>query len=212
MISLNWLYIVQLALQWRHDGHDSISNHQPHDCLLNRLFRRRSTKTSKLSVTGLCAGNSPGTGGFPAQMASYAENVSIWWRHHGMGHHCFRKWLVTEQCQAMTSTSAVLLSIGPMRTKFSEISIHIQKSSFKKIYLKMLSTYCQPFCSNLNALSNVSTKRKCSSGTWKIYLTCRLDFYITVKTNCHFCITVLHESTLNLLELPLDIIFFYNHW
>ena len=24
----------------------------------------------------------PGTGEFPAQMASYAENVSIWWRHH----------------------------------------------------------------------------------------------------------------------------------
>ena len=27
-------------------------------------------------------GNSPETGEFPAQMASYAENVSIWWRHH----------------------------------------------------------------------------------------------------------------------------------
>ena len=36
---------------------------------------------SKLRVTGLCAGNSPGTGEFPAQMASNAENVSIWWRH-----------------------------------------------------------------------------------------------------------------------------------
>ena len=42
-----------------------------------------SKKTSKLRVTGLCAGNSPGTGEFPAQMASDAENVSIWWRHHG---------------------------------------------------------------------------------------------------------------------------------
>ena len=30
----------------------------------------------------LWAGKSPGTGEFPAQMASYAENVSIWWRHH----------------------------------------------------------------------------------------------------------------------------------
>ena len=29
-----------------------------------------------------CDGNSPGTGEFPAQMASNAENVSIWWRHH----------------------------------------------------------------------------------------------------------------------------------
>ena len=70
------------SLQWCHSGRDSISNHQPHDCLLNLLFRRRSEKTSKLRVTGLCAGNSPGTGEFPAQMASYAENVSIWWRHH----------------------------------------------------------------------------------------------------------------------------------
>ena len=70
------------SLRWRHNGHDSVSNHLPHDCLLHRLFRRRSKKTSKLRVTGLCAGNSPGTGEFPAQMASYAENVSIWWRHH----------------------------------------------------------------------------------------------------------------------------------
>ena len=31
----------------------------------------------------ICAGNSPVTGEFPAQMASNAENVSIWWRHHG---------------------------------------------------------------------------------------------------------------------------------
>ena len=48
----------------------------------NCLFRRRSKKTSKLRVTGLCVGNSPGTGEFPAEMASYAENVSIWWCHH----------------------------------------------------------------------------------------------------------------------------------
>ena len=39
-------------------------------------------QTSKLRVTCLCAGNSPVTGEFPAQMASNAENVSIWWRHH----------------------------------------------------------------------------------------------------------------------------------
>ena len=61
---------ITCTLQWRHNGHDSVSNHQTHDCLLNRLFRRRSKTTSKLRVTGLCAGNSPGTGEFPAQMAS----------------------------------------------------------------------------------------------------------------------------------------------
>ena len=76
----------KLSLQWRHNGRDSVSNHQPHDCLLNGLFRRRSKKTSKLHVTGLCVRNSPGTGEFPAQMASNAENVSIWWRHHDGWH------------------------------------------------------------------------------------------------------------------------------
>ena len=74
---------IQLtSLQWRHNERDSVSNHQPHDCLLNRLFGCKSKKTSKLLVTGLCAGNSPGTGEFSALMASNAENVSIWWRHH----------------------------------------------------------------------------------------------------------------------------------
>ena len=42
-------------------------------------------KTSKLCVTGLCDGNSPESDEFPVQMASNAENVSIWWRHHGYG-------------------------------------------------------------------------------------------------------------------------------
>ena len=72
------------ALQWCHHERDGVSNHQPHDCLLNRLFRRRSKKTSKHCVTGLCVGNLPMTSEFSAQRASDAENVSIWWRHHGI--------------------------------------------------------------------------------------------------------------------------------
>ena len=58
------------SLPWRHNGRDGVSNHQPRHYLFNRLFRRRSKKTSKLRVTGLCAGNSPVTGEFPAQIAS----------------------------------------------------------------------------------------------------------------------------------------------
>ena len=45
--------------------------------------RADKKKTSQLCVTGLCVGNSPVTGEFPAQRACYAENVSIWWCHHG---------------------------------------------------------------------------------------------------------------------------------
>ena len=62
------------TLQWCNNGRDGVSNHQAHHCLLNRLSRRRSTKISRLRVTGHCAGNSPVIGEFPAQMASNEEN------------------------------------------------------------------------------------------------------------------------------------------
>ena len=81
-----WPKFVTVAplstLLWRQNGHDGVSNHQPHHCLLNRLFTRRSKRTSKLRGTGLCVRNSPVIGEFPTQVASNAENVSIWWRHH----------------------------------------------------------------------------------------------------------------------------------
>ena len=64
-------------LRWRHTVRDGGLNHQPHDCLLKRLFRRRSKETSKLPVIGLCV-----YGEFPAQRASNAEDVSISWRHY----------------------------------------------------------------------------------------------------------------------------------
>ena len=71
-----------VSLRWRHNERHSVSNHQPHHCLLNHLFRRISKKTSKIHVNGLCVGNWPVTCEFPAQIASNAENISIWWRHH----------------------------------------------------------------------------------------------------------------------------------
>ena len=61
------------ALQWRHNECDGVSNHQPHDCLLNHRWK----KTSKLRVTGLCEGNSPVTGEFPAQKASNAGKIHL---------------------------------------------------------------------------------------------------------------------------------------
>ena len=72
-----------LPLLCRHIERDGVSNHQAYECLFNRLFRCRSMKTSNLRVTGLLDGNSPVTGGFPSQRSSNAENVPIWWRHHG---------------------------------------------------------------------------------------------------------------------------------
>ena len=90
--SVSSAHFQVIPLIWRHNGRDGVSNHRRLNCLLSRLFRRRSKKTSKLCVTGLCEGNSPVTGEFPAQRASNEENVSIWWRHH----ECLRSWLGTE--------------------------------------------------------------------------------------------------------------------
>ena len=41
-------WLCDKSLQWRHNGRDGVSNHQRIACLLNRLFRCRSKKTSKL--------------------------------------------------------------------------------------------------------------------------------------------------------------------
>ena len=70
------------TLYWRHNEHDCVPNHQHYNGLLNRLFRHRSEKTSKLRFTGLCEGNSRVPGEFLAQRASNAENGSISRRHH----------------------------------------------------------------------------------------------------------------------------------
>ena len=70
------------SLQFRLNERDGVSDHQPHHCLLNRLFSRKSKKTSKLRVTGFCSGNSPLIGEFPTQRASNVENVSISWRQN----------------------------------------------------------------------------------------------------------------------------------
>ena len=75
--TVTWTIIY--PLQWLHIERDVVSNHRCLDCLLKHLSWRRSNKTSKLRISGLCEGNSPVTSEFPSQRASNAENVSIWW-------------------------------------------------------------------------------------------------------------------------------------
>ena len=47
----------QQSLQWRNNGHDSVSNHQPHDCLLNRCsgtdHRKHQSSASLAFVRGI---------------------------------------------------------------------------------------------------------------------------------------------------------------
>ena len=68
-----WFTSKKNTLHWCHNERDG--------CLLTRLFRRRSNKTSKLRVSGLCEGNVPVTGEFPAQ-GTVTRIFSIWWYHH----------------------------------------------------------------------------------------------------------------------------------
>ena len=121
-------FIVAMALRWRHNDHDGVSNHHPDGCLLNRLFRRRSKKISKLRVTGLCVGNSPGTGEFPAQRASYAENVSIWWRHMGW----VRDFLIKNTLRFNRANMYVLITLNTIHQNNHENFQAIDNVSFLK--------------------------------------------------------------------------------
>ena len=75
-------YKLNVCIKWRHDERHGVSNQRRLECLLNRLFRRLSKKTSKLRVTGIREGKSPVTGKFFTRRASNAENIFVWWRHH----------------------------------------------------------------------------------------------------------------------------------
>ena len=63
-----------VALQWRNNGHDCVSNHQLYDCIQAQI--KENTKTPR--HWPLC-GEFTGTG----TKGQDAENISIWWRHHG---------------------------------------------------------------------------------------------------------------------------------
>ena len=70
-ISLYWQWmtgksLTSLTLRWRHNGPGGVSNHQPYDCLLNRLFRGRLKKTSKLRVIGHLCGEFTGPRWIPS--------------------------------------------------------------------------------------------------------------------------------------------------
>ena len=65
----------------------------------------------KLSITGLCEGNPPVTGGFPSQRASNRENVFIWWRHHVAW-----QWQVQDKDQTMNSQKS--LHSSPVRARY----------------------------------------------------------------------------------------------
>ena len=120
--------------QWCHNECDGISNHQPHDCLLSRLFRHRSKKTSKLRITGLCAGNSPVIGEFPAQRASNAENV--------------------QSCQSQYSACSHLCPL--MSTQHSTLRRVPERCSDQKKKVHLLTPKLSSLCLSIMTLTRLS--------------------------------------------------------
>ena len=74
-----WLYSSTcfLSVQRRHNEHDGVSHHQHHDCLLNRLSKRRSSNASKLCVTGLWSVNSQHKGPVTRKIFPF-DDVIMW--------------------------------------------------------------------------------------------------------------------------------------
>ena len=137
---------VIIALLWRHNERDSVSNYQRLYCLLKRLFRRRSKVTSKLRVTGLCAWNSPGTGEFPAQKASNAENVSIWWRHHGVRKSIFHVGssdITLHSHRSQPAGKLTLLLLGRCISKVNKSHLTVIQMSTEPVYMCLI--YCSGF-------------------------------------------------------------------
>ena len=150
------LYITSSAvmkLQWRHNGLDGVSNNQSCDFLLNRLFRRRSKKTSKLRATGLYARNWPKTGEFPSQRASNAENLmtSSW-----------------DNCKSMCGVSGVSHSVQVYvyncmtRDHFEHAPNQWEATIHCNIVSHWLSAYTNGSCMTINS----SEKLSCISPLW----------------------------------------------
>ena len=74
-----------LTLQWRHNGRDSVSNHQHHDCFLNRLFRHRSKKNQSSASLAFVRGihrrpvNSPHKGPVTRKIFPFDDVIIMNW-------------------------------------------------------------------------------------------------------------------------------------
>ena len=103
--------VTAILLQRLDNERDGVLNHRRLDCLLNRLLRCRSKKTSKLCVTCLCEGNLPVTAGFPSK-ANNAENVFLWWRYILPQAHS-REWILCE-CPEQWASPLMWLNCRPV--------------------------------------------------------------------------------------------------
>ena len=120
------------SLHWRHNECDGVSNQRRPDCLLNRLFRRRSKKTSKFRVTG----------GFPSQKDSNAENVFIWWRHN-------------IQCAPVKCYNSIFVCIVINESSNTFCNENIRHFSFNGLYTKAKNRVVMSYSLKFPVISKV---------------------------------------------------------
>ena len=83
------------SLQWRHNGRDSVSDHQPRHCFIQRFIQAQIKESIKAPRHWPLCGEFTGDQWIPRTNAqkrgkcfhlmifcSNAENVSTWWCHH----------------------------------------------------------------------------------------------------------------------------------
>ena len=70
------------ALQWRYNEPNGVSNHQSHDCLLNRYSGADQRKYQSLASLAFVRGIHRWWWIPVIKRASNAKNASIWWRLH----------------------------------------------------------------------------------------------------------------------------------
>ena len=182
------------SLRWRQNGRDSVSNHQPRECLFNHLFRRRSKKTSKPRVTGLCMGNSPGPVNSPhkgpvtRKMFPFDDAIMCFyysWTNY-RGFTIQRNTLLMDESHASTSWShdwvvinryipfmllfmrcidlKLYLKVGPIRVHFLRLYLHISH----RLYLIVRKTILQVKINKLMWNSLTSHERQRVSNSYML--------------------------------------------
>ena len=124
-------------LQWCHNDRDGVSNRQPHDCLLNRVnrvFRRRSKKTSKLRVGGLCEGIHTDRW-IRRTKGQNAENVSVWQRHHMRKIFRLQRRLISEKDHGISHDwKKIVKRFRSLETRLGFLNIRLPGSMITAAY------------------------------------------------------------------------------
>ena len=167
-------------------------------CLFNRLFRRRSKKTSKLRITGPCAGNSPVTGEFPAQKANSAENVSICWRHHGID---VSLWVTYSKTRTYIYVQNLLAVWSGIHVLQHAVSLYEEK-------------WCEVERGCVFTYRHIYTKKKKSN--IKIWNTCttRWQFHLYQFVGPHWSrqwLVVIRQQAISCAKVTLSVVM-WHHW